>query len=301
MTDAATQTMLLQTIALCRFAGVQPRLMQALLTYFENLDRILKADAGALMTVQGMATEQANAITRASDQIEKAQQFYDVIRSQDINLVSRFEPDYPQRLFELNDPPSFLYYKGKLPSPELKIAAIVGTSKASNNGLELTAHLAKACAEQDVQIISGIDSGISSSAHLSAAAADGISFGVVRSGFGKIQPESSLALANDISARGGIITEHSPEFDPPKDEYKASNRIIASIAQAVVITEFYHDSEEVMDLLLCCSEIGKLVFLLIDPKHGALTEEKAINAAVTHGAIPMVGLDKIDDIIKALV
>jgi hypothetical protein len=40
---------------------------------------------------------------------------------------------------------------------------------------------------------------------------------------------------------------------------------------------------------------------MIDPKNGALSDESSLSEAVRYGALPMVGLDKIDDIIKSLV
>ena len=69
----------------------------------------------------------------------------------------------------------------------------------------------------------------------------------------------------------------------------------------MVVTELYKDSIETLDLLKCCSQIGKLAFILIDPRHGALTDQDGFEQAVTYGAIPMVGLDKVDDIIQSLV
>jgi predicted Rossmann fold nucleotide-binding protein DprA/Smf involved in DNA uptake len=83
--------------------------------------------------------------------------------------------------------------------------------------------------------------------------------------------------------------------------YIASNRIVAALSQAVVVTEFYESSVTTLDLLKCCSQIGKLAFILIDPRHGPLTDTASLNKAVGWGAIPFVGLEKIDDIVASLV
>jgi hypothetical protein len=56
-----------------------------------------------------------------------------------------------------------------------------------------------------------------------------------------------------------------------------------------------------MDMLQFSSQIGQLVFLIIDPRYGALVDEDALNQAVTYGAIPLVGLERIQDIIDSLV
>ena len=301
MTNTNDIKILIQTIALCKYVGVTPRTMQALLVHYESMDRIFNADAGGLMTISSMEAELANRIANVSEYMPDAQSFYDILKSQDIHMVSRFEESYPDSLFELNDPPSFIYYRGKLPHPDQKIAAIVGTSKPSNEGLALTAALAKRFSDAQVQLISGLNSGIAAASHLSARTSGGISFAVLAVGISKIETKEERALAIDIVQQGGIITEHSPDVERDEVDIKMTNRLIAAMAQAVVVTEFYNDSFEVLDLLECCAEIGKLVFILIEPGHGVLTETEAFNKAVRNGAIPMVGLDKIDDIIKSLV
>lgn len=301
MTKIHDTTIIVQTIALCKFAGVTPRLMQALLVHYENIERIFNTDAGSLMTIAEMEAEMANRIANVADYMDDAQTFYDLLKAQDIHMISLFEKQYPANLLELNDPPSFIYYRGELPSADKKIVAIAGTSKPSNEGMELTASLSKKMSEAGVQIVAALNSGIAAASHLSATVSGGQSFGILTGGLAKIEPEENRALAIDVVKNGGLIAEYSPEVEIDEVDYRTTNRIIAAMAQAVVVTEFYDDSVVLLDLLDCCAEIGKLVFILIDPIHGALTETEALNRAVSNGAIPMVGLDKIDDIIRSLV
>ena len=115
-----------------------------------------------------------------------------------------------------------------------------------------------------------------------------------------VTPEDK-AIAIDIIKNGGLISEYPFDQKSKKDSYKESNRIIVGLAQAVIVTEFYEHSVITMDLLKCCAQIGKLVFIMIDPRHGALADKESINKAISYGAIPMVGLDKIPDIIQSLV
>ena len=289
------------TLALCRFADVTPRLMTALLNHFGNLERIMKSDAGTLMSIHGMTIDIANKITQSRDQIDEASVIYTQLKERDINLVSRFDEEYPQLLFELNDPPSIIYFRGGLPDPNKKIAGIIGSEKPGNDGIELTTTLAKKLSENDVRIISSLNIGISIAAHLGSRSVDGKSFAVLDSGFDNIVPEENIPVAIDIVKDGGLLTEYHPDVEYDIENYKASNRIVVSMAQAIILTEFYTDSEIITDLLECCSQIGKLLFILIDPKSGAMTDEDSLNKAVSCGAIPIVGRDKIDDIIKSLV
>ena len=165
----------------------------------------------------------------------------------------------------------------------------------------MTVDIAGAFVKAGVQIVASLDKGINVASHLACRSAGGQSFAILESGFDNIYPSDSMAVAIDVAQDGGIVTEYMPDEKYAENNYQSSNRLIAGMAQAVVVTELYEDSQRTLDLLQCCSQIGKLAFIVIDPATGALADEVSLNKAVSYGAIPMVGLDKIDDIIKSLV
>ena len=292
---------IISVLALCHFSAVQPRLLEVLITHFGYIDRILKADAGSLMSIPGMTADIANGVADASSRIAEAKEYLAKLHQDDIKVVSRFDDTYPQRLFELNDPPALVYYRGVLPDDSGKVAALAGAEKASNEGIELTVEMGRQLAGAGVQVVTSLNPGIDSAAHIGAKAGAGKSFSVLQSGLDKLHPEDNHPLAIDIIVGGGLLSEYPPQQEYQRDNYRSSNRIIAALSQAVVVTELYKDSNKALDLLKCCSQIGKLAFILIDPRHGALTDKEGFDQAVTYGAIPMVGLNKVDDIIQSLV
>lgn len=292
---------IIKTLALCHFSDVKPRLMEALLTHFGNLKRIFKTDAGTLMSIAGMTANTANKISEAGYFIDKAEKYYEKQKKLDVKIVSRFDKEYPERLFELNDPPSLLYYRGNLFKSDNKLIALVGAENASHEGIELTTSIAKKLSSKNVSIVSSLNSGIDAAGHLGIKPSGGNSFAVLDCGLKNIYPEENKPLAIDIVQAGALISEHAYGKKYKSNNYKASNRLIAAMSQAVIVTEFFDDSKRILDLLKCCSEIGKMVFILINPKYGALTDNTSFDKAATYGAIAMVGLDKVDDIIKSLV
>lgn len=301
MSKEAETNHIVRILALCQFSGVHPRLLEVLLREYRSIDNIFKADAGSLMGIAGMTADIANRVADAKSQLSRAEKYYSELKQRDVNVVSRFDDEYPERLFELNDPPTLLFFRGTLPTKTGKLVALGGSEKASNEGIELTVELAKLFAEAGVQVVSSLAHGIDSAAHIGTRAGNGNSFSVLQSGLDNIYPDDNRPLAIDIVKNGGLLSEYLPEVEFISDNYTESNRLIAALAQAVVVTEFYNDSHITMDLLKCCGQIGKLAFVMIDPRHGALTDKDGLNAAVTQGAIPMVGLDKVDDIIQSLV
>jgi DNA processing protein len=253
------------------------------------------------MAVAGMSTELANRISSAAKSLVEAQEYVDELHGRDIHTISRFDDDYPKLFFELNDPPPMLYFRGRLPDADRKTVAIVGADNATNAGIELTVKLASMFIGAGVQVVSSLNIGIDASVHLGARKAGGDSYALLEAGFDHIYPEEHMSLAIDISEHGGAITEYPPERDYSAERYIDANRLIVALAHGVVVTEVYKDSTRMLDLLSCCSQIGKLLFMMVDPGPGALADEDSLAKAVSFGAIPMVGWDKVNDIVDALV
>ncbi len=290
-----------QVLALCHFAGIRPRQFEALIHNFRSLEQILKADKDALMAIEGMIADTAKKIAGTSAYLKQAEELHRRLKEQDITVITRFDDDFPRFLFELNDPPPLLYVRGRIPANNEKRVALVGAENATNEGIELTVKLARAFTEAGVQIVTSLSKGIDATAHIGAKAANGVSFCVLDSGLDHIHPPEHMPLAIDIVQSGGVISEYPPEQVHTSESFISSNRILVGLAQAVVITEMYHDSTRTLDLLSFCKQIGKLTFFMVDPERGALADKESLAQSVSCGAIPLVGLNKTDDIVKALV
>ncbi|MEA1979729.1 MAG: DNA-processing protein DprA [candidate division Zixibacteria bacterium] len=290
-----------QVVALCKFAGVSPRTFTSLMHYYGSLDRIVNSDAGTLMAIENMSTDLANKISHSNEYMEAAEEYLETMSDRKIGLITRFDKEYPGQLLELNDPPPMFYLRGKFFDKDKKIVAISGTEKATNKGIELTINIVEKFVKENVQLVTSLRKGIDAAAQLGYSTNNGFSCAVLDNGFDNIIPEDNVPLAIDITKNGCILSEYAPDSKFSVENYKESNRLIASIAQAVIITEIYNNSEKVLDLLKCCNEIGKLCFIIVDPVTGAHADKESLNKAVTLGAIPMVGLEKIDDIIVSLV
>lgn len=142
----------------------------------------------------------------------------------------RVIPSPPQQLFSSSDDLAEL-----LGAPRV---AIVGSRKISPYGREVTSRLAQQLAERGVVIISGLALGVDGVAHQAALAGGGMTIAVLPGGLDKIYPASHHALARQIAASGGaLVTEYSAPAEIFKPNFIARNRLIAGLAQAVLITE----------------------------------------------------------------
>lgn len=80
--------------------------------------------------------------------------------------------------------------------------------------------------------------GVDSIAHQSVVQTGGKTIAVIPSGLDKIYPRTHTQLAHQItSSHGLLVTEYPEQTEPFKINFVARNRIIASLAEAVLITK----------------------------------------------------------------
>jgi DNA processing protein len=290
-----------QLLALTRFAGVGPRLFDLLMCYYANPTELLSASPEAIRAVPGVVPGTDEKMIKATASLELASQYRDDLRQREIGIATRFETEYGTLLQELNDPPVLLYYRGGMPDPSKKSVTLMGARNPSAEGIAWSTSLARTFAAQGVQIISSLDVGADSAAHLGSRSAGGHSFAVLEGGFDQLDASGQVPLAIDIGRNGGVISEYPPDIAMAPENGREANRLIAALGQAVVITEIYHDSEKLWDLLEFCGQIGKLAMVTIDPVHGPLADRESLNHALQNGAVILQGPDQAGDILRSLV
>jgi len=289
-----------QVLALCRFSGVNPRLFEALMRHFGDLQQVFDAAPAAFVAIEGVTPRVAERLRHAHERLAEAQSFEQELNERDIHAVTWFEPSYPELLMELHDPPPLLYFRGRLPAQSRRTVAVVGSREISAHGIELTSQAVKTFVKAGVQIVSSLRGGADVTAHLAAKAAGGESYAVLDCGLDHVEPQTGIPVALDIVQRGGVVFEYSPEQPPGDITWKAANRLIVGLSQAVVATATNARSERTIDTLKSCHEIGKLAFIMVDPV-GAPDDPRIIEQAVEYGAIPLDGHTQVEDIIRSLV
>lgn len=301
MFDSSKYSQTIQMLALCKFAGIGPRQFDALFAHYGNLPAIFAADIRSLMGMSGITDVLAEKVRKANEFLPRAEKYAAELAVREINVATRLDEGYGHLLFELNDPPTLLYVRGQMPSPQKKSVALVGATNASAEGIALTTALVKAFAAKGVQVVSSLSGGIDAAAHLGCRAAGGSSFAVLDTGFDHLDQSEQMPLAIDIVQAGGVISEYAAEIKGSAQSLKESNRLLVGLSQAVVVTELYHDSLRALDLLDFCHQIGKLAFIVSDVASGIISDQIGLGRAVACGAIPLDGLPRADDIVKALV
>ena len=151
------------------------------------------------------------------------------------------DPRYPAPLSDLPDAPAVLYVRGDVARFERAVAedcvAIVGARRASPYGLEQARGLGRGLAAAGLTVVSGMALGVDSAAHVGALEAEGITIAVLACGPERPYPASKRRLHAQITAVGAVVAELPPGTPPRRWCFPARNRIIAALAQALVVVE----------------------------------------------------------------
>ncbi len=153
--------------------------------------------------------------------------------------LTPLDSDYPARLRDLDPPPSVIHGLGDpqaLHGP--RAVAVVGTRRPTPAGRALAARICARLVECRVTVVSGMAIGIDGVAHASTVERDGTTVAVIGAGHHAPGPRAHARLAAEIVGSGGaMISEHHPTTRATKGTFPRRNRIIAALADAVVVVE----------------------------------------------------------------
>jgi DNA processing protein len=117
------------------------------------------------------------------------------------------------------------------------VVAVVGTRRCSTIGRRAAFELGAELAEAGVSVVSGLASGVDGAAHRGVLSAHGRPIGVVGTGLDVVYPAANRQLWHDVVARGLLLSEAAPGTGAERWRFPARNRLIAGLAQVVVIVE----------------------------------------------------------------
>ncbi|MBI4061845.1 MAG: DNA-protecting protein DprA [Elusimicrobia bacterium] len=185
-------------------------------------------------------------------------------------LIVRGDPDYPDLLASIHDPPLVLYVQGLLGSrPPV---AFVGTRVPTPYGRRLARRLVRDVSCRGLTIVSGLARGIDAEAHLAALDARGPTWAVLGAGLGHVYPAENLPLARRIVAEGGAVISERPLGARPAPElFPRRNRIVAGLSWAVVVVEGRHKSGSLITARLA-AECGREVLAVPGPADSVMSE-----------------------------
>ena len=160
-----------------------------------------------------------------------------------LDVVCAHDERYPATLLHARDAPAVLHVGGgmqrlaRIADDASPAVAIVGTRRATAEGLEVARAIGRDLALAGVPVISGMALGIDSAAQTGAVDAGGLSAAILAGGADVAYPRSRGALHRRLVAGGLVLSEAPPGARPWRWGFPARNRIIAGLADLTVVVE----------------------------------------------------------------
>jgi DNA processing protein len=176
-------------------------------------------------------------------------------------LVTVLDNDYPANLRLIVNLPPFLFVRGTLRRDDARSVAVVGTRRPSAEGIRRARKLARALAEGQVTVLSGMALGIDAAAHEAALQAGGRTVAVLGTGILRTYPKEHAQLAERILERGALVSQFWPSQAPTQYTFPRRNVVTSGLGQGTVVIEASSTSGAKMQARLAW-EHGKQVFLL---------------------------------------
>ena len=249
-------------LALRRVPGVGNVVYRELLAHFPSPREALRAsvrDLRAAGVAEGVAEQIAGFSDWAAVEGELA-----ALTKLGARLVTRTDPEYPERLAQIHDPPPFLYVQGHF-APEDRLAiAIVGARSASRYGRDVARSLARDLAGCGLSVVSGLARGVDAQAHGAALEAGGRTIAVLGSGLDVIYPREHRALAHRMAEHGAVVSEFALGSEPLAHNFPHRNRVISGLSLGTVVVEASEKSGSLITAR-CALEQGREVFAVPGP------------------------------------
>lgn len=155
----------------------------------------------------------------------------------DNHIVTLADPDYPQALLNIPDPPLLLYVKGRRELLNHPALAIVGSRNATPQGIKNAEAFAQAASAAGLCIVSGMAHGIDTAAHRGGLRENGSSIGIVGTGLDKVYPAANRQLAHQLAQEGTLISEYPLGTPPLAANFPRRNRIISGLSLGCLVIE----------------------------------------------------------------
>ncbi len=225
-------------IAFSAIEQIDSSFVQRLFNYFGDIEIAFKASLNELSNIDGLSVKKAQTFVNERAKINPDRVLEEVIRKE-IKFLTFEDQNYPFMLKNISNPPVVLYYKGDLDICNLeKTLAIVGSRKASTHAKDVLTKILTEFRGTDICIVSGLASGIDTTAHQGALSNNLKTIGVIASGFDFIYPTSNKALYEKImNGNGAIVSEYYPTFEPLPFRFPHRNRIVSGLSYGTLVAE----------------------------------------------------------------
>ena len=235
--------------------------IQKLLEMYNHPREIWKCKKEDLLKVEGVGEKIAEEILNNKYRMGLKEEIKKM-EKENVELISIYDENYPERLKRIYDKPISLYVKGNKKILNEFSLAIIGCRENSFYGKEVATAVARGLAKKNIITVSGLARGIDRISHKETLQEGGKTIAVIGSGLDIIYPYENTNLAKEIIKNNGlIISEYPLGTKPQRMNFPARNRIISGISSGIIVIEAKKKSGT-MTTVDFALEQGKTVFAI---------------------------------------
>lgn len=207
-----------------------------LLQKFGSAEELFKAKKSQLLKIDGFGAVRLKEFFK-EDYLRAAEDELKFIRDHDIQVSYFQEKSYPELLKQCIDAPILLFQKGNIDLQNKALLSVVGTRKATVQGINFINELIEKIAVLNPVIISGFAYGIDIAAHKAAIKHNLQTVAVMAHGLNQIYPKAHLPYQQQVESNGGFITDFWSDMPLDRKNFLSRNRIIAGLSEATLVVE----------------------------------------------------------------
>ena len=247
-------------IAFSSIEEIDSSFIQRLYNYFGDIETAYNASLADLSQIEGLNIKKAQTFVEKRAKVNPDKVLDEVI-GKNISFVTFEDENYPYLLKNISNPPMVLYIKGDLRLCNLeRTLAVVGSRRASTNAKDVLTKILTEFRNTDICVVSGLASGIDTTAHLGALANNLKTIGVIASGFDFVYPTSNRELYKKIeTGAGALISEYFPTFQPLQFRFPQRNRIVSGLSYGTLVAEAAIRSGALITANLCLEQGRELM------------------------------------------
>ncbi len=227
-------------------SGLPTRVVNSLLVEWchqrqRSLSEFFAADVAEWKALTHLNDEAIKKLEASREKLVGQSFLAEQLAQNQVHMLTVLDKDYPALLKTSLKPeqaPPILFYAGDLRILERKAIAIIGSRNASEESLDFTHAVARYCAGQGANVISGNARGVDRAAYEGAIASEGCTTVVLPHGMRKLSGAQMRALVPRIeSGQALILSQFHPDAQWVVSRAMERNKVVTGLAQVVIVTQ----------------------------------------------------------------
>ncbi|MGB7784903.1 MAG: DNA-processing protein DprA [Salinimicrobium sp.] len=207
-----------------------------LIRHAGSAEAVFKEKKAHLLKIDGVGAHKLQGLFDA-EHLQAAENELEFIYKNNITCLFYKDEDYPEKLKHCPDGPILLFSRGNIDLKNKKIISIVGTRRASPQGLRFCEQLIEELSPLEPVIVSGFAYGIDIAAQKAALDRGLQTIGCLAHGLNQIYPGAHQKYVKAVEENGGFLSDFwsTDVFD--RNNFLKRNRVIAGLSEATVVVE----------------------------------------------------------------